>query len=784
MLIANNRVLRASASTLAVAAGLMISGAACAQASTDDQGIPDIVVTAQKRSENINNVGMSITAKTGDDLVAHSVRSLDDFSKIEPSFTYGETLSGTPTFTVRGVGYYNYALASPPAVSVYTDEVPYAYSAMAKGVALDVERVEILKGPQGTLFGQNSTGGAVNFIAAKPTATFEAGLDASYARFGATNLNGYVSGPVSDTLRFRLAFNVDSGGAWQQSYTRDQALGDRRFENARLLAEWKPAAGLTINLNVSGWRDRSDTQAGQYVGLPTTYPTLDANPAVKAALQAYPRAPSNARAADWDAGLNVRAREDFFQASVRIDYDIAPAVRLTSLTAYSDFENKGSEYVLDGINPTNFGLKSFGHVHSFSQELRLSGRAFQSKLDWLVGLNYASDRVQDIQLLDFTNNAAATGFGAPITGVRNEANPDTVTKAAFANLKYALTDTLSLNAGARYTDPRTKFSGCTYDNGDGTWAAGINGLQSLFKNVLHASSAPFVAVPPGGCTTLDATITPAIYAASLSQKNTSWRAGLDWKAGPHALLYANVTKGYKSGAFPTQTAISSRQSAPTVQESVLAYEAGFKTLWFGRALQLNGAYFHYDYRNKQIQGNIDNIPVFGVLSALINVPKSALDGFEISSVLKPVAGLTLDASGTYLNARVTDHYINVIKSGANVDFKGLAFPFTPKWSFQLGLNYETSVSPALNAYVGGDYSHRSSTSSGFGGLDFERIKGYGLLDLRLGLRSKDNRWHAEVFGKNVTNTYYWHTADQDGDTLFRLAGQPATYGVRLGYKFR
>src|SRR5882757_205054 len=128
--------------------------------------LDEIVVTAEKREQKLSDVGMSITAVTGDALKTLGVVSIDDFAKVDPSFTYSQSESGTPTFTIRGVGYNNFALASPPAVSAYVDEVPFAYSSLAKGADMDLERVEILKGPQGTLFGQNSTAGAINFIAA------------------------------------------------------------------------------------------------------------------------------------------------------------------------------------------------------------------------------------------------------------------------------------------------------------------------------------------------------------------------------------------------------------------------------------------------------------------------------------------------------------------------------------------------------------------------------------------------------------------------------------------
>src|SRR5882762_383201 len=180
-----------------------------APASGFNPGIEEIVVTAQKWSQSIDTVGMAITALTGDQLKMQGVGDVAGLSKIEPSFVVARSNWGSPVYSIRGIGYNDFSLAASPTVSVYTDEVPYAYPDMSKGATFDLERVEILKGPQGTLYGQNATGGAVNF-------------------------NGFVSGPLTNTFEARLAFNIDEGGAWQKSFTRDDKLGKKDNKFARL----------------------------------------------------------------------------------------------------------------------------------------------------------------------------------------------------------------------------------------------------------------------------------------------------------------------------------------------------------------------------------------------------------------------------------------------------------------------------------------------------------------------------------------------------------------------
>ncbi|MBT5702529.1 MAG: TonB-dependent receptor plug domain-containing protein [Gammaproteobacteria bacterium] len=162
--------------------------------------IEEIVVTAQKREESINEVAMSIQAATGERLTELGITDTADLFKVVSGFSSNVTYYGTSIYTIRGVGFQDTALASSPTVSVYLDETPLAYSVLTQGVSLDLQRVEVLKGPQGTLFGQNATGGAVNYVANKPTETFEAGFDASVGRFNTIDVQGFVSGPVNDTL--------------------------------------------------------------------------------------------------------------------------------------------------------------------------------------------------------------------------------------------------------------------------------------------------------------------------------------------------------------------------------------------------------------------------------------------------------------------------------------------------------------------------------------------------------------------------------------------------------
>jgi len=187
--------------------------------------IGEIIVTAQKRSERLSDVPLSITAATGDQLTREGITDVAGLEKIVPGFTYQDSSYGTPIFSIRGVGFYDTSVGVSPAVSIYLDQVPLPYSSMARGVSFDLERVEALKGPQGTLFGQNSTGGAINYIAAKPTKDTTEGFDLDYGRFNSVNMQAFVSGSLAPNLQARIAARYEYRDDWQIGY----APNDTKF---------------------------------------------------------------------------------------------------------------------------------------------------------------------------------------------------------------------------------------------------------------------------------------------------------------------------------------------------------------------------------------------------------------------------------------------------------------------------------------------------------------------------------------------------------------------------
>ena len=735
-----------------------------AQPQSQDDGIPDIIVTAQKRSESVNKVGMSITAVTGETLLKQGVSVPADLVRVIPGLNYTQSSYGAPVYTIRGIGYYDTSLSAAPAVSVYTDEVPLPYSILTTGAGLDVERVEVLKGPQGTLYGQNSTGGAINYIAAKPTKSLRYGLDATYQSFGEGLVQGFISGPLTDTLAVRVAARLDEGGTWQRSYTRSDELGRNDLLVGRVLLDWKPSDSLSVELNVNGWRDKSDNQASQYVGL--------SGLTAPAVILAYPLAPANARSADWDADKAFRRNDKFFQVSGRVNWDVSDTVKLTSITAYQHLSRE-SLIDADGTSYQNFAVGQPGHIGSFYQEVR-ARIGLGSRADLTMGGNFGHDKIYEE--LDILSSTAFSTF--PYNYGQGFGNTTTERVAAFAALNYSVTDTLKIEGSIRYSHMHQTYSGCTRSY------LGDSSLSNVIASVGNRLRGSVIAIPYGQCATLGAapTFIPGLFTGEINESNVPWRVNLNWQATPTTLLYANVSRGYKEGGFPVAGATFASSLNPVEQEKVTAYEAGAKLGLFGRRLQVNGAFFYYDYYNKQLRGTALD-PIIGRYSKLLNVPTSHVEGAEVDATVVPTRGLRFEGGATYVRSKVDGSFTTYDLANALVDISGESFPLTPRWQVNLDGEYEFDVAGNFEAFAGAHLNYQGATTSKFAANALLAVPSYTVVDARIGVRQASGPWSLTVFARNLTDRYYWNFVGfSSPNTAVRYAGRPRIFGVTLSYR--
>ena len=755
-----------------------------------DSSTKEIVVTANKREEKLNRVGLTVTAITAQVLADRKVNDLASLATVAPGLSFAQSPSNTPILTLRGVGFDSSALGSYPAVSLSDDQLPLPFPVLASHASFDLERVEVLKGPQGTLFGQNATGGAINFIPAKPTSFPETGGEISYGRFNDAEATAYVSGPLSDTLRARVSGTYEHRDGWQISDSRPgDHNADLNYFVGRAIVDWSPFHRVRFSLTVNGWVDKSQPQAPQFVALVPETTTLSP------AEQAAPFSSQSPRAADWTPGSYApRSDRKFYQVGLRSDIDLTNSLTLTTLTSYDHFvQSQAQDF--DGLPILVNNVDENGHIRSFNQEVRLANSP-QSPFRWIVGGNYEHSNTFDYQLANISDQALAqnpvTGFDSAFTYV--DQNIRNI--AGFANGELDLTSKLTAKAGVRYTDSRNSAQLCTGDGGTGR-------LSNLFDFFRELAGLPLIPTPPGSCLSfnLDGIPDTSPTKLKLDENNVSWRGGLDYKVSNSTLVYANVSRGYKAGSFPLFGAPNAKQYLPVTQESVTAYETGIKTDLFDRRVHLNAAAFYYDYKNKQVLGKrLVDTSIFFYQNALVNIPKSRVAGLETDITIRPVRDLTLSGSATYLDTRVQQYVgFNVVGDGP-IDLSGNKLPFAPKFSYNIDLDYRHGMASGGTVFGGASVSGNTGQDVTIGGSDItvpdvpgDRVapglvypfttKAYALLDLRGGYELPGGKWRVTAYAKNVLNTYYW-TNLNTLEAVARFAGQPATYGVTIGFKFR
>lgn len=748
-----------------------------------DNQIGDIIVTAQKRSESISKVGMSITAQTGDQLLQQGVRNTADLAKVVPGFTFEGAVGAQPVYSIRGIGFHDTSLASGQTVAIYSDEVPMPFALETIGADYDVERVEVLKGPQGTLFGQNSTGGAVNYVTAKPTENLQAGIDASYGRFNISDISGYLSGPITSTLRARVAFRSVQGDGWQKRYgvvptgngKGSDTVGKQNRLSGRLLLDWLPTDRLKVSLNANIRSDRSDLQIPQMI---RPNPSSPSNP-LTAEILAFPAAPANNRAAAWDPGVDYSQNTRWKEAVARIEYDAGGAT-ITSISAYQKYNRDAPALDADGTPYKVLQYGYLGRVETYYQELRAGG-VLLGKGDWIVGANYEHDDTFDQSAVTNTLATSRILFGLPNPGSVTSSTNKISTYGIYGNADYPVLPNLTLQAGIRYTKSDRTNTGCSADRGDGTFSAIFLRIQTALA-ASGLKRTPIVPIAPGGCVTLDSTYTPTLFTGKLKEENVSWRAGVNWTPIPDTLVYANVSQGYKSGSFPLAAAASTSQYVPVPQEKLVAYETGIKSK-IGRTLQLNVSAFYYDYTNKQIGGTYIDA-VFGRLAKLVTIPKSRVYGFELSADWRPIPGLTLTPSASYMNSRITGTFSNFTPQGVVQSFVGESFPYAPRWQVNGNAEYKWSISDGWSAFTGGNVSYQGRTNAALGQAQVYALKAYTLVDLRAGIESKSGAYRFSVWGSNVFDTFYVTRAGRSFDFDTRSTGMPARYGATLSYRFK
>ncbi len=792
---------------------------------------PDpILVTARRREEEASGIPLPLTVLAQDRLMRDNINDLTALTAHVPGFTLARSLRGPPILTLRGVGFNSQNMSATSPVGFYQDEMLLPFPVMSEGVLFDLERVEVVKGPQGTLFGRNSTGGLVNVVAAKPVRQTEGYLALSGGSYRSHGAQGALSGPLGGTLAARLAFSIDrSDKGWQRSVSRGDRLGKTHKLAARLGLSWQPSSATELLVTGNWWRDRSDTPVPQSVEIypfglvnlglaPADWPAGAAMLGLPADFLAQSWRPTSAGQAEWavdqlpwggsaggrnftPAPLDFQKDNIFHSLAVQGAFRLTDHLTLRSLTGYARFrrdevtDNSGWAY-------ENAITHSSGQIMSLSQEVRLTGK--HARLDWVVGAIYSRDRVNDVdrawagtnsilQSLRVIAAQFAAAGGADAAGVEdvlygfrdyeNSTRQTAHSVALFGQGDFRPVPAVGLTFGLRYTRDRTRFAGCSRDLGDNGLAATVN---AFYAGLGIASD-----VPRGGCITFLGDLSAAVASGGaipaqgvhhdrLTEDNLSGRIAVDWRVNPDATLYASLARGYKSGTFPNIEGNVATQYFPARQERVTTVEAGFKSR-AGRRLTLDASVFYSDYRDKQLFGGIPDI-VFGSLTRVLNVPRSHIYGLEAAMTARPSPDLLLEASLAHIRTRI-DEFTGLDDYGTSRDFAGSAFAYTPQFQMTARAEQAFGLPAGWGARAGLSYRYSSAQQADLAGEPRFRIGPHHVLDASLSLEPEGGRYLLDLFVSNLTNSYYWNAVHLQSDSFARFAAMPRTWNLRVMRRF-
>ena len=708
-----------------------------------------ITVTAQRRSESIQEVPMSVTAFSAAALAEMGAAKPADLASATPGmFVSGGRGDQNPIFSIRGISLNDTFSNNNPSVGVYVDEVIQPYTPMMSFQMFDLERVEILKGPQGTLYGRNTSGGAINFITRKPSATTEGHATISYGSYDRLDLEGAFGGPLTDTLAGRVSFKrTRQTDGWQENATTGETIGEADREAGRVQILWTPGDDFDLLVSAAMMSDDSDQQLREHVG----FYAADGNGYCAAALAGYRDEgacvdvlgyadPTDDRRTVENSALyghrtDTTARNYMMKANWYL-----PAATFSSITSYADYKRVAGDDS-DGSPLIQLDSQFTDRIESFTQEFRLASTG-DGPLSWTAGLYYSDDSIDGdvLQALDdhFFHTRVDTRW-----------NQSTESRAAFGQLAWRINDRFRLNAGLRYTDETKDY---TYDSID---------------------------LNPYGDSTLPTPVAGVV--SSVDEDDLSGKLGLDYFASERVMLYASAGKGFKSGGFKGAIAFNPAEVEPFTGETVNAYELGAKSSFLGGNLTLNGSVYRYDWRD--FQAMVTEIRSGINVIVMSNAGDARVTGAEVELGYRASDALELRASVNVMDTEITR--FNAAEGADN--YAGNQLTNAPETTFSGSIrwNIPTTVD-GWQLYTLLDASYRSKVYYSLANRGQNAQDGYWLTNLRIAATSADGRWEAAVYARNLFDRLYVSQSYDNFGGIFpsqNFLGDPRTVGVSLTYRY-
>ena len=687
-----------------------------------DLQIAEVIVTARRRAESLQDVPVSVSALDADRIVQLQAENITGLQNAVPNLYMDRGDGANTVIYVRGIGQNDSLAFADAGVGVYVDDVFIARSQAAFLDLFDVERVEVLRGPQGTLYGRNTIGGAVKFVSAEPPEQFGLYVEAGGGNFGYQALKARLGGPFGDDLRGKIAVAAIQRDGYATNTVDGQDDGDTQSIAWRGTLAYTPTDNTRISLSVDGKRDRPDTSRSP---VRETSVTGFADPV------GAPFTPTTFPAATNPYRVDVNANDmsdlTAWGVTLKAGVDLSDAWSLESITSYRDMD---FDLALDtdGSPLPILDILVLQDQDQFSQELRATYDAHDG-LTAVAGLYYFHD---DDLTFSGVDNGSLSIFGFPVTafGLATSSLADThqttESMAAFADASYDLTQKLTLSAGVRYTyeekESRRRF-------------------ENFFDPAISVveNTPPFlsgVGVPGNtltGKANFDA-VTP--------------RLSISYRASDDAMLYASASRGFKSGGFDGR-GTTDFGFQPFDPETVWGYELGLKsTLADGRVIA-NAALFYNDYQDLQVT-SFGADPVSGTFVSLFtNAAKARTQGAELELTARATAGLTLNAAVGYLDAKYEE--FNTLVGGVVTDVSDREMANAPEWTASLGLTYEHRLSPMLLGTVHVDGAYRGKTYTEITASEVLAQDSYTLANAFVSVRTDDDRWELRAGAQNLTD---------------------------------
>ena len=740
-----------SLASIAVATALA-GGIHSAQAQEQEQSatsllLEEVVVTARKREESIMDVPIAVTALSSDQLNILKVRDIQSLSVGLPNVAFDDigTTRGVANFSIRGLGINSSIPSIDPTVGTFVDGVYLGTNAGVVFDVFDLESVEVLRGPQGTLFGRNVTGGAVLLKSKAPSEEFEGTIRASIEDGGEdTNqyLMGSFGGPISDTLAAKISFYTNQDDGYFLNQFDGQSFGEQDTVSVRPMLVWTPNDSLSITAIYDYFDSDGDGPASQNhrngLGIANQLANFDRD--------------SLDFSIDTPGFLSTRS--DFFRTITEYETENGT---ITNVFGYRDLEQTG-ELDVDATPLSLFNSLTALEAEQISNELRYSGQ-INENLQITTGVYYFKNE------LKYNENRRLLGLVAPpgFFGLTQDGGGEYEVKTlgVFASLDYNLSDRTTLNLGLRYTDEEKSAN-----------------IASLIRNINSPCS-----VVDGNC--------PFDFQDTESWDNLSPKIGFTYDLGDSSLFYGHWTRGFRSGGYNLRnTAIDTVNFGPGPfdEETVQNIEFGYKTT-FANGGRLTAAVFYNQIDDMQREINLAD-PISGVVQVIRNTADATISGIEVDALLPLTDNLLLNASIGYVDPEYDSVRFDLNGDGAlNGGDLALDLPRAADLTYSIGLTLDTSVGNWGTATSRLSYSFRDESAYTDNNLGF--INEQGILDAGVDFRSNDGKWEFGIFGKNLSDEVK-HGGDTQLPTLlgpiplggtFSPLAKGRIYGVEVTYNF-